>query len=91
MPHTILKSHSKTSYQDFLGKIKGAHNFQSILQPNDQFLLLILLARQALLCLDIASQSTHMCVHKQPGIDIRAMFKYSTGNIRRDPSLLKSK
>lgn len=91
MQHTIMKQHSKKSSQHVLGEIKGAHTFQSILQPNNQFPQLITSTKQALLCLDRASQSMHMCVHKQPGADIQAVFKHSTGNIMRDPSLLESK
>lgn len=30
-----------------------------------------------------------MCVYKQPGTDIQAMFKYSIGNITRDPEALE--
>ena len=46
------------SSQDFWGTSKGAHNFQSVLQLNNQFPQLIMPTKKAFLCLD----STSLCI-----------------------------
>lgn len=57
MQHAVM---SKKSSQNVLGKIKGAHTFQSILQPNNQFPQLITSMKWALLCL-VQQVSLRIC------------------------------